>query len=125
MSVNGWLSRLKIRSLSQKYAGRRRKPVLLGGIYDWLLEDRCLLSSSPIPFPTKVPNQQPTAGNINTVPQLSAVLYTGANANPYTKTITITNSAPVGGPTIYPFIEGENSHLGVGPTYQGTAAYDP
>ncbi len=125
MSVNGWLSWLKIRSLSQKYAGRRRKTVLLGGIYDWLLEDRCLLSGSPIPFPTKVPNQQPTASNINTVNQLSAVLYTGANANPYTKTITITNSAPVGGPTIYPFIEGENSHLGVGPTYQGTAAYDP
>jgi hypothetical protein len=127
MSVSSCLSWLKNRSLFQKDARRRRRnPVLLGNIGDWLLEDRCLLSDTP--FPTKMPGLDPTPDNIKTVASLSNVFYTGVPSK-YTETVTITNSAPIGGPTVYAFLQGEISKQAVanynGTNYTGTAQYDP
>jgi hypothetical protein len=108
MSVSSCLSWLKNRSLSQKDTRRRRNPVLLGGIADWLLEDRCLLSGTP--FPLINASLPPTAANINTVSSLygsttnkaiSSVFsaYANLSSTKYNnETVTITNSAPVGGP---------------------------
>jgi hypothetical protein len=75
-----------------------------------VLEDRCLLSSGP---PYALP--LPTVGSVD------QVLYNGVSGT-YEKTITITNNSPT--QTIYPFLEGQNSHQAVSP-YQGTAQYDP
>jgi hypothetical protein len=127
MSVTGCLSWLKNRSLSQKDARRRRNSVLLGGIADWLLEERCLLSNST-PFPLLNASLPPTAANINTVGSISDVFYTGVPGQ-YRETVTITNSAPLGGPTVYAFLEGEISKQAVanynGTNYTGTSQYDP
>jgi hypothetical protein len=124
MSVSSYLSWLKNRSISRKNAHRRRNPVLLGNIGDWLLEDRCLLSATP--FPTKTPGLDPTADNIKTVASLSNVFYTGVPSK-YTETVTITNNDPT--QTIYAFLEGEISKQSVANyknvNYSGTAQYDP
>jgi hypothetical protein len=115
MAVNDWLSG-KNRSRSRKRA-RRRGPVLLGGVRDWHLEERCLLSSD-ISFPTDTPG----------VVSLSQVMYDGVTGTDV-KTITITNNSPT--QTIYPFLRGQNSNQGeamstvTGLNYTGTGEYDP
>jgi hypothetical protein len=109
MLVTRSLSRLKNRSLSRKCARRRRHAPLLGGVRDWLLEERCLPSSGPILLPV------PTASSI------AQVLYNGVSGN-YVKTITITNNSPT--QTIYAFLEGEDSRQAVHP-YEGTGGFDP
>jgi len=95
MLVSGWL---KLRSSSTHRARPcRRNP--LGGIRDWLLEDRCLLSGVvPVPGNSNTPlNQLFWNGgallNPNGVP--------GINAAPTVKTITITNTTAQ---TIYPIL---------------------
>jgi hypothetical protein len=108
MPVTGLLSWLKHRSRTPK-AARRRRPVLLGGLSDWLLEDRCLLSADPI-FPIDTPG----------ITKLDQVLYNGVTGTEQ-KTLTITNNSSQ---TIYPFLRGQNSNQGV-PPYQGTGEYDP
>jgi hypothetical protein len=109
MLLTGRLSWLKNRSLSHNRPRRRRRPVLLGGVSDWLLEDRCLLSGDPV-LPAD------TTG-ITTIAQ---VVYNGVTGTDQ-KTITITNNSSQ---TIYPFIRGQNSNQAVSP-YQGTGEYDP
>ena len=135
MLLDSWLSWRKNGSLSQKRTRRRRNPVLLGGIRDWLLEDRCLLNGTPFP----VINSQlpPTAANINTVNLLFGSLtdktmssvfsaYAAVPAPYNNETVTITNNAPIGGPTIYPFFLDANSNVAIGgPNYSGTSEYDP
>jgi hypothetical protein len=108
MSATGLLSWIKQRSRTPK-AARRRSPVRLGGLNDWLLEDRCLLSAGPT-LPTDTPG----------VTKLDQVMYNGVTGTDQ-KTLTITNDSSQ---TIYPFLRGQNSNQGVAP-YQGTGEYDP
>ncbi|HEY7313353.1 MAG TPA: hypothetical protein VH643_28650 [Gemmataceae bacterium] len=101
MLLSGWL---KPRSRSI-HRSRRRRGDSLGGIRDWLLEDRCLLSGVLVP------------GNSNTplkdlfwnggAPQQGAP-YTGpiVTAAPTVKTITITNNSDQ---TIYPILRDANT----------------
>src|SRR5579885_770035 len=116
MTINPWLSAFKNRSRSRKGA-RRRGPVLLGGVHDWLLEDRCLLSGD-IALPTDTPG----------ITSVAQVLYDGVTGTDV-KTITITNNSPT--QTIYPFLRGQNSNQGeahstvTGLDYTGTGEYDP
>lgn len=58
MFLSGWLSGLKPRARSTRRARPRHGP--LGGIRDWLLEDRCLLAIVP---PVPVPGGSNTALN--------------------------------------------------------------
>jgi hypothetical protein len=81
--------------------------MLLGGIRDWLLEDRCLPSGIKLPMPT--------------VASIGAVLYNGVTGQ-YQKTITITNNSPT--QTIYPFLEGQDTRWDLA-KYAGTGAFDP
>ena len=77
---------------------------------DLLLEERCMLTSGGVPFPTTPPP----------VP-LSQVMYDGATGQ-YEKTITVTNNNPT--QYLYAFLEGEDSRQAISP-YVGTGAFDP
>ena len=110
MARTNWLSWLKNRSLSKKRIERpRRDPVLLGGVRDWLLEERCLLSGD-IYLPD----------NTQGIDNLTQVLYNGVTGIDQ-KTITITNNSDQ---TIYPMLEAPNDKH---PTtnYVGTSPTDP
>lgn len=87
MARTNWLSWLKNRSHSQKYAPRRRQTsMLLGGVRDWLLEDRCLLSAALTPSP-----------NLNVIDQTKIYVAGANNGLPY----TLTNAAAGAGKVIY------------------------
>src|SRR5262249_46222319 len=101
MLITSRLFWLKNHSLSRKRARHRNAPLLLGGVRDWLLEDRCLLSSgTPVQLPTP------------TVASLDKVFYDGVSGQ-YVKTITFTNNSPT--QTIYPFLEGHDDRQAISP----------
>src|SRR5579883_3022218 len=112
MSVTSCLSWLKNLSRSQKYARRlRRRAMLLGGISDWLLEDRCLMSSTPVLVPTTTLIAGTNSTNSifwNGGQALPGNAWTGSNslAAPPAKTITIQNNSTE---TIYPFLNDPNT----------------
>ncbi len=107
MSVTGLLSWMKRRS-RKAAPPHRRHPVRLGGLNDWLLEERCLLSANPT-LPMDTPGIT-----------LDGVLYNGVTGTDQ-KTLTITNNSSQ---TVYPFLRGQNSNQAVG-QFAGTGEYDP
>lgn len=86
MLRTNWLSWLKNLSASQKSTDRRRRPASLGGIRDWLLEERCLLSA------TLTPNS-----NLNVTDQTKIYVAGANNGDPY----TLTNVGSGAGKVIY------------------------
>jgi len=111
MSRTNWLSWLTNRPRSQKSARRRHMP--LGHLRDWLLEDRCLPSTSTI-----------FVGNdsfqLTTIDDPTQVLFLGGTAKGVNwgtvpqKLLTFTNNS-ADHQTIYPFLYSPND----------TAIYDP
>ncbi len=99
----------KDRSRSRGFVRRRRATWLRGGIRDFLLEERCLLTSG-VTFPAP------------TVQHLDQVFPSADHLTAqYEKTITITNNSTQ---SLYAFLEGEDSRQAIAP-YQGTSAFDP
>jgi hypothetical protein len=127
MSRTNWLSWLKNRSRSQNFGRRRRNSVLLGGIRDWLLEDRCLLNGATMPTVTVNDQPQPTSiyvgnnqyyitNNVKTnANDVLLISGTGLASGSYNwgtvpqKLFTFTNNNPKGGATIYPFLYDANN----------------
>lgn len=125
MSLSRWLSRFRARLQSQKRP-RRRPTQTLSVLYEWELENRCLLSGG-------VPAPMPSGGWV----ALSKIMWDGANT-PLTpggitfptnvtvpaKSVTFTNTTDQ---TIYPFLRDANSGIGAG-SNSGLASgayYDP
>src|SRR6185437_9314383 len=107
MSVTGGQSWVK-RRLSSKKRARSRRGSPLGGICDWLLEDRCLLSGLGVVDP-QVPLGSTTALNQifwNGGAPLNPNGLPGITAAPTMKTITITNTT---NQTIYPILRDANT----------------
>jgi hypothetical protein len=112
MSRTNWLSWLHNRSLSQKYARRRRRAPVLGGVRDWLLEDRCLLSGIMMPgssvgsLSQVLWNGGPELGNGPLNPGQDAAPPAPDQLAPGLKTLTLTNNSAS---TIYPILVDANT----------------
>src|SRR5579871_859203 len=113
MSITRWLSALQGHMRSQKSSPRRRRvPLLLGGVRDWLLEDRCLLSATTIYVASN-----PATYTINTVsdPKNNVMFLGGTSPNTGnfqwgtvpTKLVTFKNDSSTK-QTIYPFLYDHN-----------------
>ena len=120
MLLADWLCRLKQRPHGiDRVRNPRTNATVVTGMQDWMLEDRVMLSGTPIEMPT------------DTVATADQVLYhygTGPNEiDPqYEKTLLITNNSDQ---TIYPFLEAKNDRTPAPndpttQTYLGTGAFD-
>jgi hypothetical protein len=98
MSVTGGLSWVKRRLRSKKRA-RPRRGSALGGIRDWLLEDRCLLSGILMPgssvgsLSQVLWNGGPELGNGPLNPGQDATPPAPDQLAPGLKTLTLTNNS--------------------------------
>jgi hypothetical protein len=106
--------------LKRRAPRRGGTPLSENGARDWLLEDRCLPSSSPVPMPSP-----PNASGLKQifwdggVPLNPASPYQSFQQTPPVKTITITNNST--SDTIYPMLRDANT--GIDPSTN--KAYDP
>jgi hypothetical protein len=126
MSLSRWLWLFRYKALLQSKNRPRRRPIqTLSGLYEWELEDRCLLNGS-VPAPT------PSGGwvalskimwNGQSQPLNTSGSYTNVSAPPM-KTVTFTNTTHQ---IIYPFLRDANSGVGagVGGGLTTGAYYDP